>query len=159
MHVIGVKMKETKSAQDIFDALDGYRKKNDIFIQIFDVDKVVGKEHLFWAYQKAEESFGNKSNRANSLEIETILWASAEWQIKDALDKMGIDDGAEEAAVMIDDKTHLDGILNLINGKRDDALLEPTEEKLKNFGIDEEEIGSVVVPYDLVFEKMATSVL
>lgn len=159
MQVIGVKIEEPREAQEIFDDIESYREKHDIFLQILEPEKVIGVEHLLWAFQKAEESFENGSNRADSLEIETLLWASAEWQIKDALDKMGIEDNAEQAAVMIDDESEIENLLDSMNWTRDDEVLEPTEEKLKRFGIDEKEIRSVDDPYDLVFEKMATSVL
>lgn len=157
MKILGARIEEPESAEEIFKEVEYYREENDTFIQLFNVEKVVGREHLLWALQKARECFENKENRADSLEMETLLWSSAEWQIKDALDKMGIEDGAEKAAVMIegDDERFLESM----GWSKDDELLEPSEEKLKNFGVDESVIASTEKPYDLVFEKMATSVL
>jgi len=159
VYIVGVEIRGPKKAKHVLEKLEGHRKENDIFIQVLNTEKVIGKEHLLWAFQKAEESFENGTNRANSLEMETLLWASAEWQIKNALYKMGIADEAEEAALMIEDKEHLEDLLDFMDWVRNDEVLEPSEEKLKNFGLEESEIASVKEPYDLVFEKMATSVL
>ncbi len=157
MHVIGAKIEETSDSKKILDKVESYRKEKDVFLQLFDQSKVVGKEHLLWAYQKAEESFEQESNRADDLEIETLLWASAEWQIKDALHKMGIKDSTEKVGMMIDGDPKL--FLDFMGWSRDDSVLEPSIEKLKAFGIGDNEINSVDTPYELVFEKMATSIL
>ncbi len=157
MKILGARIDGPKSAEDIFGRVDSYREENDIFIQLFDAEKVIGEEHLIWALQKAEEAFDDGSNRANSLEMETLLWASAQWQIKDAIDKMGIDDGAEEVALIVEKDE--DAFLEYMRWVKDDDILEPSKEKLKNFGLKDEEIGSVSGPFDLVFEKMATSIL
>ncbi len=157
MRVIGARIKKSKNSREILDRVESYRKEQDVFLQLFDQSMVVGKEHLMWAHQKAKESFEQKTNRADNLEIEILLWASAEWQIKDALDKMGIEDGVNKMAVMIDEDPK--NFLDYMGWSRDDTILEPTEKKLKFFGITDEEISSVDKPYDLVFEKMATSIL
>ncbi|MFP3871548.1 MAG: KEOPS complex subunit Cgi121 [Candidatus Aenigmatarchaeota archaeon] len=159
MQVIGVKTSVSTSSDEILEDIEEYRRKKEVFIQIFDSDKVIGKEHLQWAYQKAKECFENGTNRADSLEIETLLWASAEWQIKDALDKMGVKDHDEEAVVLIEDEVSLENLLDFMGWTRDDDLLKLDKKKLKDFGIQEEEIEAVDDPYELVFEKMATSIL
>ena len=157
MHVLGVNIKEPKDAQEIFEMIEDYREKNEVFIQIFDHSKVVGEEHLLWAFNKAEDTFEQGNNRANDLEIETLLWSSGEWQIKEAIAKMGLDDKAENAALLIGEEPS--GFLNFMDWGRDDSLLEAGREKLKAFGIKEEEIESVEKPEDLFFEKMSTSIL
>ncbi len=155
MKVIGVRFEGKKDIDDIFSKVETYRKENEVFLQLFDPSKVIGKDHLLWAHQKAVEAFDNGENRADSIEIETLLWASAEWQIKDAIDKMGVKD--DKAVIMIDGDPR--DFLGSMEWERDDKILEPTEEKLMNFGIDQTEIDSVDRPFDLVFEKMSTSVL
>ncbi|MBS3817853.1 MAG: hypothetical protein KGY76_09870 [Candidatus Thermoplasmatota archaeon] len=157
MKILGARIEEPESAKEIFKEVENYREEKDTFIQLFDVEKVVGREHLLWALQKAEECFENGENRADSLEMETLLWSSAEWQIKDALDKMGIEDGAKKAVVMIDGDE--EKFLEYMGWNRDDDLLEASEDKLKNFGVEEKLISTTEKPYDLVFEKMATSIL
>ncbi|MFW6064490.1 MAG: KEOPS complex subunit Cgi121 [Candidatus Natronoplasma sp.] len=157
MYVVGARLERPADPGDIFDMVESYRKEKGVFLQLFDQSKVIGAQHLKWAHQKAEETFEQKSNRADDLEIETLLWASAEWQIQDALDKMGIKDGAEKVAVMIDEEPDL--FLVHMGWSREDDILEPTMKKLESFGVADKEINSVDRPYDLVFEKMATSVL
>ncbi len=157
MYVVGARLKEPADLKKTLEKIESYRKENGVFLQLFDHSKVIGAEHLEWAHQKAEETFEQKSNRADDPEIETLLWASAEWQIQDALDKMGIDDGAKKIAVMID--SDAGPFLDFMGWTRDDSVLEPSVKKLKEFGIGEDEIGSVDSPYDLVFEKMATAII
>lgn len=157
MKIIGARIDEPTASEEVFEKIESYRDRTDSLVQVFDHSKVVGEEHLLWAFQKAEESFENGSNRADSIEIETLLWSSGEWQIKDAIDKMGLEDGAEKAVVLIDED-HQD-FLDFMDWTRDDMILEANEERLKAFGIDEKEIESVDSPEDLVFEKMATSIL
>lgn len=157
MYVVGALLEGQEDSEDIFDRIESYREENDVFLQLFDQSKVIGKEHLKWAHKKAEETFEQGTNRANDLEIETLLWASGEWQIKDALDKMGIEGRIEKVAVLIDENP--DKFLDQMKWSRNDEILEPTKEKLKAFGVTENEISSVDKPHDLVFEKMAASIL
>jgi len=157
IHVMGARTQESKDLDEILHKVESFRKEEEAFLQLFDQSKVVGKEHLLWAHQKAEKTFEQGTNRADDLEIETLLWASAEWQIKDALDKMGIKEGAEKVAILIDKDE--EQFLDNMGWSRDDTILEPTEKKLKAFGVTDKEMSSVDKPYDLVFEKMATSIL
>ncbi len=157
MKILGARAKKPIRADEIFKKVETYRKEKDVFLQLFDSRKVVGKEHLLWAYQKAEEVFESGANRADTLEMETLLWASGEWQIKDAIETMGIKDEAAEMALMIEKDEDI--FLDHMDWERDDTVLNPSIKKLKNFGIRDDEIDSVDEPFDLVFEKMTTSVL
>ncbi len=159
MKVIGIDTNEAKKSEEVLEKLDEFKEEHDVFIQVFDAGKVIGDEHLLWAYQKAEESFESGTNRANSIEIETLLWASAEWQIKDALAKMGLKDDAEKGVVLIEREELIRDLLDFMDWSRDDDAFEPNQEKLKEFGVKETEMRSVEEPIELVFEKMATSVL
>ncbi len=159
MKVIGIETSEAENSEEVLEKLDEFKEEHDVFIQVFDAGKVIGDEHLLWAYQKAEESFESGTNRANSLEIETLLWASAEWQIKDALEKMGLKDDAEKGVVLIEHEELIRDLLDFMDWSRDDDAFEPDREKLREFGVKETEMRSVEEPIELVFEKMATSVL
>ena len=142
---------------DIFDKIEFYREKYDVFIQVFEADMIMGKVHLIWAYEKALRSFQQETNRAISLEMETLLWSSGEKQIKDALKKMGIKEETEHVAIISDsDPT---GFVRYMGWEIEDDALEPTMEKLRNYGITEDEIGSTDKPYDLLFEKMSIAIL
>ena len=157
MKVCGVEFDKRYDTEELLDLIESYRAENDIFIQLFNHEKVVGKDHLLWAYDKAVERRDQGNKRADSLEIETLLWASAEWQIKDAIEKMGVPENSDKAVLMIEEE--LAGFLKCMNWERQDDLLEPSIEKLKRFGIDDNEIKSVTQPFDLIFEKMSTSIL
>lgn len=157
MKVCGVRFNKKHDSGELIGIIDSFRKEKDIFIQLFNHHKVIGEEHLLWAYDKAEEMMEQKSNRADSIEIETLLWASGEWQIKEAIEKMGVPKRTDKAVLMIEED--LDDLLEEMDWKRDDDLLKPSIEKLKKFGINEKEIESVTDPYDLIFEEMSTSIL
>ncbi len=157
MKIIGAKIEEPCSAEDVLQKVEDYKRKNGTTVQVFDPDMVIGRDHLKWAYEKAKECFENGTNRADSLEIEIILWSSGRRQIRRALDKMGLPDRAEKAAILVEDDP--EEFLSYMGWERYDAVLEPSKEKLKNFGISEEEMASVDKKFDLVFERMAVSQL
>ncbi len=152
-----MKIPDPDSAAGTFKHVEKYRKTKDCFVQLFDDKVVVGREHLNWAYEKALYTTKRGTNRCDSLEMETLLWASGHRQIKNAIDKMGLHDDAEEAVVMASD--NLNSFLEYMGWQRDDSILEPSIEKLLALGMTKEEIETTDKPYDLVFEFMATSVI
>ena len=153
--VIGYISKNQIDIDEIFNNIERVREKDDVFLQLFDARYIIGEEHLIWAYDKAVKSFKNRTNTANSLEIETILWSSAETQIKDALEKMGLKKDSKEIVILTD--TDPSDITDAMGWKKDRSVVKPSVEKLKRFGITQTEIDSVEKSYDLVFEKMATA--
>jgi len=155
--VIGCQIDSPSNKDYILNKLESYKEMNDIFIQVFNVNMVLNKEHILWAYDKAKRSLEQNTSRADSLEIETLLWASGERQIKNAIKKMGVPDHANNAAVLTDAK--ISDIIEFLDWERDDAILEPSKGKLKKFDITDEEINSVENPYDLIFEKLSVSIL
>ncbi len=157
VEVIGAKIPKPLSSDSILDEVDKYRKERDVFVQVFDHEKIVGKEHLQWAYDKAVYCFNEGVNRSKSLEIETLLWSSGKWQIKNAIKKMGIKDHSKNAVVILDSDPK--DFLNFMDWEREDRVLKPSLKKLKKMGITDVEIESTDKPYDLIFEKMATAVL
>ena len=58
----------------------------DIEIQFSDADFVASWEHLYFAIVNALTAFKNKRNISKSLAVETVLYASAQRQIKKAID-------------------------------------------------------------------------
>jgi len=155
LDVIGVKIDERAPTDTVFEKITNYSKENNCFVQIFDPEMVVGKDHLLWAIEKAKSRFEDDENRADSLEMEILLCSSGERQIKNAIKKMGLKDMSDKAAVVTNCDT--DGLLDHIGWERDDDILVPSIDKLKNYGVSEIEIGSTDKPFDLVFEIMATS--
>ena len=154
---IGCKMEPSSDIDEIFERLERYRKEKSIFIQVFDAEMIIGKDHLIWAYDKALRNFDQKTNRADSLEIETLLWSSGKRQIKNALNKMGIKKSSKNVAILSD--SNISDLLSDMGWEKDDNVLAPSKEKLEKHDITTEEINSVDEPYDLIYEKMSLSIL
>lgn len=121
-------------------------------VQFFDAELIAGWEHLYFAVLNALKAFENKLNISNSLAVEIVLYASAQRQIKKALGLLGIDLGSSNVAAVILAETEskvsetLETISHLMPGKRDDSILELTEEKFdgikKLFNISEPELNA-----------------
>jgi KEOPS complex subunit Cgi121 len=119
-------------------------------VQFFDADFVAGADHLRFAAINALTAFKSKLNISNSVAMETLLYASAQHQIKDALKLLGISSKSSRVVVLILTETKeqasatLDSISKLFKGKRDDSVVEFTNEKIsrikKIFGISQLEI-------------------
>jgi tRNA threonylcarbamoyladenosine modification (KEOPS) complex Cgi121 subunit len=142
-------------------------------IQFFDADSIAGADHLRFAAINALTAFKSKLNISNSVAMETLLYASAQHQIKDSLKLLGISSKSSRVAVLILTETKgktsavLDSISELFRGKRDDSVIEFTKEKIsrikKIFGISQMEIeartegklGEKEALTDLVIEHMA----
>jgi tRNA threonylcarbamoyladenosine modification (KEOPS) complex Cgi121 subunit len=105
--------------------------------------------------------------------METLLYASAQHQIKDSLKLLGISSKSTRVAVLILTETEeqastvLDSVSELLPGKRDDSVIEFTDEKVSRirrlFGISQLEVeaqtkrkrGEKEALTDLVIEHMA----
>ena len=62
-------------------------------IQVFDATVIYGEEHLVSAVTHALRAMKRNSNTTNSLEMEILLYASGERQLKLAIPKMGVKAG------------------------------------------------------------------
>ncbi len=124
-------------------SLDNVKELAKNGIYIFNAMSIVGKEHLEYAYIKAEEYFRRKKNIAKNFHIEMMLILTGRRQIKDAIKLTDVKNANSIGA--ISDKNFE------IKLKRDDTVLECTEEKLKYLGI--KKIGDN--PCDLAFENSA----
>ncbi len=140
-----------------------FADENNLIIQIFNADLIYGKNHLVSAVEHAERAFKTNTNATNSLEMEIMLYASGERQIKLAIPKMGVKMGNSKVAfVIFKDKgqihnSTIDNLTKLIAFRRDDSVLEGNKNTIINFGITEEEIDTVSeLKYgDLILEKVA----
>jgi tRNA threonylcarbamoyladenosine modification (KEOPS) complex Cgi121 subunit len=140
--------------------------------QFFDARKIATWQHLYFSALNALTSFENKTNVSRSLAMEIMHFASAQRQIREAVSKIGISSESAEVAVAIVgarqkaiEKT-LAMISRLLGGKRDDAVLELTPEKIREireaFDISPEEFGAVgsgkeseQALVDLILERVA----
>jgi KEOPS complex subunit Cgi121 len=140
--------------------------------QFFNAKLVATWQHLYFASLNALTAFKNQTNISKSLAVEIMLYASAQRQIRKAMELIGIKKGVSEIAVLVIGRdaesvnSALSCVAELLNAKRDDKVLMLSEEKIralkKAFEISEIEIGSVMskddlekAVVDLVIERMA----
>ena len=121
---------------DIDEFLRNVRKRlKHAHAQFFDAKLVASKDHLYFAALNSLKAFENGSNRSRDMAIETLLYATAQRQIRNAVDIIGMTQNSNDVAVLIITETEpqaddaLDKISELVSGSRDDAVLELTEEK------------------------------
>jgi KEOPS complex subunit Cgi121 len=163
--------------RNINNFLDFNQKKDSETIQFFDADLIAGPEHLFFAAINALNTFRRKINISKTMTIETLLFASAQRQIKKAINILGIKSTSSRLAVLIIDKKQqnisktLEFLSDLIPGQRDDRVLELNDEKFgrikKMFDISDLELSSKLrkiglerdALIDLVFEHIALLVI
>jgi KEOPS complex subunit Cgi121 len=147
-----------------------FAQKHHVVIQVFDANMVYGKNHLISAVEHAIRAMKRKTNATNSTNMEILLYASGERQIKTALPKMGVKKGESVIAfVFVDELYNIESV----NGKisdfeisdfisklglvMDDHVLEGDEKVLRNFGVSDEELSTVMkAKYgDLILERVA----
>jgi len=139
--------------KDVNNFLSLVREKTaDTEVQFFDANLIAGWQHLYFATLNALKAFENRLNISNSLAVETLLYASAQRQIKKAVELLGIKPNSSKVAVLILAETEpkanktSETVSHFILGKRDDRILELTKEKFdgikKLFGISESELNA-----------------
>ncbi len=132
-------------------------------VQTFDADVIYGRLHLVSAYDHAVRSFAEGTNSTNSLGLETLLYASGEYQIQKALAKMGVKPETTSIACIVanDSSTNLEKVISEIleqtGFERDDLVLEGNREPLRLFGINDREAETVNPDRygDLILERVA----
>ncbi len=159
---------------DINGFLEKFREENmGAAVQFFDAEHVAGPEHLYFAALHALNAFDQNTTISNNLSVEALLYASAQRQIKKAVQMLGIKQESSEIAVVImTEKGHgkpecLSQITDMVPGERDDAVLELIDKKVdkikKVFGISDLEVEAELKKEglerealtDLVIERMA----
>ena len=121
-----------------------------------DADLVCGREHLEAAAEHALRSFQRGTNSANSITMETMLFASGERQISRAQEKMSLKEGGEKVALVLFD-ARPDEVLLVSGLEMDQEVLDCDEAKLRRFGITAKELQAVPQERarDLVLERVA----
>jgi len=118
-----------------------------LVIQVFNADMIYDKIHLISAVEHANRAIEQKTDTTNSLEMEILLYASGERQLKLAIPKMGVKKGRGNIAMVFTSgkisDIIIEQILNELDLKRDDKLLEGDINTLKKFGLNNKEIETV----------------
>ena len=73
----------------------------DVAIQFFNANHVAGRQHLYFAALNALNAFEKKINISNNLEVEALLYASAQRQIQKAVKMLGIKQESREVATLL----------------------------------------------------------
>jgi tRNA threonylcarbamoyladenosine modification (KEOPS) complex Cgi121 subunit len=147
-------------------------KQQHVWVQFFDAELVATWQHLHFAVLNALMAFKNERNISKSVSMETILYASAQRQIKKAIDFMGVKcNSANVATVIIGEsidsvKVVLSAVSKRIGAEPDETVLELSRKKAQRireaFGITEKELEAVMEKGNveqalvkLVIERMA----
>jgi KEOPS complex subunit Cgi121 len=108
-----------------------------VSVQVFNADLIAGSQHLYFATLNA--LIASKNNRAlsKSLAVETVLYASAQRQIKKALDLIGLkSDSCNVAFLVIANNSNaatqsVSIITKRLNKESDESILELSQAKIK----------------------------
>jgi len=109
----------------------------DVAIQFFNANHVAGRQHLYFAALNALNAFEKKINISNNLEVEALLYASAQRQIQKAVKMLGIKQESREVATLIMTELgnkkadYLRLVSEIIPGERDDSVLDLTDKKIE----------------------------
>jgi tRNA threonylcarbamoyladenosine modification (KEOPS) complex Cgi121 subunit len=120
------------------------KEAGNVTLQFFNAKLVAGWEHLYFAVLNALTAFKNKLNISNSLAVEILLYASAQRQIRNAVELFGIKEETNEIAVVVlaENKEKVEEAIEklskLTQGMQDDEVSELNDEK---FGIIKEVFG------------------
>jgi KEOPS complex subunit Cgi121 len=119
--------------------LEQFRKENvGASVQFFDAKHVAGPQHLYFAAVNALDALNKNTNISNNLAVEALLYASAQRQIKKAVEMLGIKQNSSEVVALIMTKNrhkkadYLRLVTKTVPGEQDDSVLELTDKKIEN---------------------------
>ena len=107
-----------------------------VVVQFFDAEPIAGWEHLYFSVLNALKAFESRTSISKSLAVECLLFASAQGQISAAFKLIGVKKESSQVAVVVvaDEKEQAEKAVReisaLIGGKRDDSVLELSDEKI-----------------------------
>ena len=141
-----------------------------VWVQFFDAGLVASWQHLYFAVLNALLAFKNGRNISKSAAMETMLYASAQRQIRKAIDFMGVKCAVADVAVVVigENAESVEELLSAVSkrvGKKpDDTVLEISGKKAgrirEAFGVTDAELEAVLEKndaalVDLVIERVA----
>ncbi len=169
--ITGFKNAKIEDKEEFFKIIRKEKPSN-VEIQFFNAELVATWQHLHFAVLDALTAFKNKMNISKSLAMEIMIYASAQRQIRKAMELLGIKSTTLKIAVLIIGeepetvKSALPVVSKHVNAQRDDTVLELSKEKAtliqKTFGISDLELKTMMKEndlekalIDLVIERMA----
>ncbi len=132
--IAGFRDVRIKDVDDFFQVVK--RKIGNASVQFFDASLIAGSDHLLFSALNALNAFKGKVNISSSLSMETLLYASAQRQIREAVRLLGIKSSTNCVAVLVlaESRSQASSVLNavtkLLGGKRDDSVIDLTGDKV-----------------------------
>jgi tRNA threonylcarbamoyladenosine modification (KEOPS) complex Cgi121 subunit len=129
-------------------------------LQVVRADRVVGPDHVRTAAFHSRRAEREGRSQAKTPELEFTRYLAGERQIRSALEKMGLRETEDSAVVVALGPKRRDALAHFVDNLGavvDDALVEPTMEKLRAFGITEKQMGATTPArrLDLAMEAVA----
>jgi len=152
-HIAVGELKNTKNLnKDAMISLASEKAEGIEVVQLLESALIAGEEHLLSAAQNALNAWMGNYAISRGLDVEILLYASGQYQIGVALEKMGITDESESVAAVVlatDEsnlRSHVNHIIDRI-GSEVRQPFAPTQERIQSimthFGINETEISAV----------------
>jgi len=170
VEITGFRDIQIEDAEEFVKSMRNSNQRN-IAVQFFDAELIATWEHMHFAVLDALLAFRNGWNISRDLAMEVMLYASAQRQIRKAIDLAGVKQGSSDVAMMIigEDQAAVKRTLSAVSerlGKQpDETVLELSKSKTSRirraFGISEAEIATVSEKnpdkalVNLVIERMA----
>jgi len=140
--------------------------KGDTVFQLFNASKIAGWRHLYYSAVSALNAMRAGSAVSNHVEIETLLYASAQDQISKAIKIMGVTPDTKNVALVVISGDPEETAIRLAQylGEEDDKVLELDEKKFsylkESYGITEKALDTLLCERHealemLVIEKCA----
>jgi tRNA threonylcarbamoyladenosine modification (KEOPS) complex Cgi121 subunit len=158
--------KDGLDTKELIEYIKSKEQENGLTLQLFDARMVFGALHLQTAFDHAKRSIDRGTAISSSLSMEILLYTAGEYQIKNALDKVGLKDDSKVIVLLcIADKKDYtidpDELFSELCSKfglvRDFDVIDGDKKYLVDFGISKDELSAIPEELwlDLVLEKVA----
>jgi len=171
VEITGFRNVKIEDAEEFLKAIRKEKQQNTA-VQFFNAELVATWQHLYFAALNALTAFRNKGNISKNVAMEVMLYASAQRQIRKAIELVGVKcDSANMAVVIVGEtpdsvQTVLHTVSKCIGAKPDETALELSKGKIRSirraFDISERELETVMKKnnleqalVNLVVERMA----
>jgi len=146
------------------------RKSPATEVQVLRPDRVAGAEHLFFASLNALNAFKQKTNLCKGLPMEILLFASAQRQIKNAIEELGLKDSPSRLALVAVSKDRgklenlLEIVLSVTKGKENEGVLDAwsktkIEVVKKVYSISERELAATTSAKTSIEKALKNSII
>ncbi len=128
-------------------------------LQVVRADRVLGIDHLRAAALHANRAFDEGRNKADDLAVEFARYLSGKRTIREAIQHVGVPATMGTAVVVSLGKRRTDAVAyfaDMLGLDQDDALIEPSTEKLAQFGLPNGLLEST--PEHLQFDRVLEAV-